>query len=411
MEVSGPALGHSRSGTAEEPSGPEQTTAFPRDMLARSLRRHRERVALRFEGRELSYADLDRLSDQLAVGLAKRGVAQGDRVALLLKNAPEFVVAHLAIAKMGAVRVPLNEMLSASEVAYMIAHSGAKAVLAHAGFSDHVSAEPDVFAARPVRICVNDQTERSLPGFEAYADVLASGGDAAAPEPRLTGSDAAMILYTGGTTGRSKGVVHTQGGLSVNLMAHLMYSEIREDDLLCLCTPLPHAAHLILETALVRGACIEITAGFDPEDLCQRISAHGITYLFLVPTMIYRLLDQKAAMDADLSNLRTILYGAFPISKARLAEAIDTLGPVFVQLYGLTEAPDFVAALPRRDHLVDDYQSACGRPTVFCDVAILNPSRGPCAAGEVGEVAVRAPYTLARYHDDPERTAEAYHQG
>ena len=347
-------------------------------------------------------------SNRLAHALAARGISHGDAVALLLRNAPEFPIADIAIAKLGAVRVPLNEMLAARDVAYMLGHSGARAAIVHSSFADLVAAERAAFDAVSVRLCVRDGEAPPLESFTPYDEAVDAAPAGPVARPPLRADDPALIIYTGGTTGRPKGVLHAQGGLGVNVLAQAMYADIAADDHLLLCTPLPHSAHLLAEAAWLAGAHSTLARGFDPVDVLDRVEGDGVTWLFLVPTMIYRLLDAPGRAGRDLAGLRTILYGAAPITTARLREALDAFGPVLVQLYGQTEVPNFVTQLSKTDHLDPANEGSCGRPTVFCDVAILGADGAHLAPGEAGEVAVRSAYTLARYHDDPEQTAAAF---
>jgi fatty-acyl-CoA synthase/long-chain acyl-CoA synthetase len=124
--------------------------------------------------------------------------------------------------------------------------------------------------------------------------------------------------------------------------------------------------------------------------------------------MIYRLLDELAIRPRDTASLRTIVYGAAPITARRLRQGLDALGPVFLQIYGQTEAPNFLTTLAKRDHLRPELHGSCGQPVLLADIAIRRPDGALALPGEAGEVVARSPYTLERYHDDPERTAEAY---
>jgi len=128
----------------------------------------------------------------------------------------------------------------------------------------------------------------------------------------------------------------------------------------------------------------------------------------MVPTMIYRLLDHPDLAGCDTSAIRTIFYGAAPITSSRLQQGIEVFGSVFKQLYGQTEAPNFICALEKADHLTPEFQRSCGQPTVFCEVAIRDNQGVEAPLGEVGEINVRSPFTLAGYYREPEKTAEAH---
>ena len=380
-----------------------------RDMVFRALDRYADRPAISAPDGDLSYAELRARALELAAGLRERGVGPGDRVVLLLRNSADFPVADLAIITLGACKVPLNDMLAADDVGYMIEHSGAKAVVAHTSFHATLSALNETLARVDVRVAIPDDANR-LDGFEAAADVTHLDGAKPADFADLDVSptDPALIIYTGGTTGRPKGVYHTQQALAVNFMSHLINAEIGADERLLICSPLPHSAQQFLLSALLRGAHVTIEAGYDAGRVLELIETRRLTWMFMVPTMIYRLLDHPDLPRRDHGSLRTIVYGASPITSARLQQGLTVFGPVFLQIYGQTEIPNLVTTLSKSDHGKAELLTSCGQPVIFCDVVIRDADGAPVATGEVGELTVRSYYTLERYHEDPDKTASAY---
>jgi fatty-acyl-CoA synthase/long-chain acyl-CoA synthetase len=236
-----------------------------------------------------------------------------------------------------------------------------------------------------------------------------------APDVEVSPGDVGLVMYTGGTTGRPKGVVHCQQQLALNLLAHRIETEIRSDERLLLSSPLPHSAGFLLQTALTAGAVTHIERGFDAAAVLEAVQNDGVSYLFMVPTMIYRLLDQAARSEGDHSALRTILYGAAPISPERLAEGLERFGPVFVQLYGQSEAPNFITRLPREAHVTDETSAhrlrSCGRPVAMAEVRIVDEHGADCPPGVPGEVAALTPYTMTEYHGLPDVTARTLRDG
>lgn len=380
--------------------------SLPHEMFTRALKRYADRPCLIFEGKTLSYADVDDASDRLAQALAARGIGHRDVVALYLRNSFEVVIADMAIIKLGAVRSPLNEMLSASDVEYMLAHAEAKALIAHSSFYETLAAAADAVSDVEVRICVTD--EGDLTGFEAYQTALDTASDDAPARPPLAPFDPHFIGFTGGTTGKSKGVLHQMAPMGINLNCHTMTAEIAADDHLLIHSPIAHAAGLFVQTALMMGARVSIMSGFDPAEMLRLVEAEKITWTFMVPTMIYRVLDHPDLAARDTSSIRTIFYGAAPITSSRLQQGIDAFGLVFKQLYGQTEAPNFICALEKADHLKPELQRSCGQPTVFCEVRICDETGAVLPLGEVGEITVRSPFTLAGYYKEPEKTADAH---
>lgn len=382
-------------------------TALPHDLYRRAFDRFSTRVAVHGPDLTLTYADLDAASNRVANYLLEMGVKQGDSVALLLRNSAAFMVADIAIVKLGCVKVPLNEMLSREDVEYMIGHAGARALIAHSSFADLLESMPKTLAELVCCIEVKD-TDSYIEDFASY-DAIVHMGDADPPaRPNVGPEDAGLIIYTGGTTGQPKGVVHVQQAIGLNLISQALNGQIHEDEHLLLCSPLPHSAQFFAEAALICGAQITIHQGFDLEAVLDTVQAQGITWTFMVPTMIYRLLDHLRGAEHDITSIRTIVYGASPITQQRLKQALDTFGPVFLQIYGQTEAPNFITTLSKSDHLCPEYQTSCGQPVIFCDVSIRNERGERLDYEEVGEITASSPYTLARYHDAPDKTAEAY---
>lgn len=376
-------------------------------LMRSALRRYCDRTALVDRGRSFSYRDLDRLSSTLAAGLAARGLRRGDRLAILLRNCAEYALVDLAILKLGAVKVPLNEMLSRSDVSYMLAHSGARMLVVHGSLVDKLDTAALEESGLGCQIEVDDLGDGPGAGRELWQALFADG-DRHCDWREVLPEDAALIMYTGGTTGRSKGVLHRHRGLAINALAHIINGEIAETEKLLLTTPLPHSSGFFLQAALLQGACVHLLDKFDPEQVLATIARERITWTFMVPTMIYRVLDAYDPARHDLASLCTLVYGAAPITRTRLQEVIEKLGPVLLQLFGQTEVPNFATKLSKTDHLEERYLGSCGQPVITAEVRIGDAVGRPLPCGEVGEILVRAPYTLEGYYEDPQKSAEVY---
>ena len=379
------------------------------DLFRRAFQRFANKEALASPEGRISYKCLSAkalvLHDELKAG----GVGSGDAVGLLLCNSIEFVVADLALIMLGACKVPLNDMLAADDIAYMVAHSGAKALIAHSSFAPKVEAISESIAELPVKLAIQND-DRNLAGFKVInLDADAAPGPIVWPDASAISSEhKALIIYTGGTTGRPKGVLHTQRNLYLNSISHQINLGIQEDDYLLVCSPLPHSAQLFVAATLLRGGKVWIEAGFEAQRVLNLIQEERITITFMVPTMIYRLLDHPSAAATDSSSIRTMVYGASPITPTRLKQAIERFGSVLLQIYGQTEVPNLITTLSKDDHLIDNYRTSCGQAVNFVDLVIRDDSGHPLPVGEVGEVSVRSNYSLLCYHDDPTRTSEAY---
>jgi fatty-acyl-CoA synthase len=352
-------------------------------LFRNALRHGSDRVALEADGTATTYGELATLVGAAAQRLTAVGVGPGRRVGMLTADPLGFVVHDLAVMACGAVLVPLNTSLTPDDVAGVLARVSTTAVVASPAASQRYAAAS---GGLPVLDDVPPRRVADLP-----------------PADNAAGSeDAAIVYFTGGTTGEPKGVVHTQAGAVATMWIHLHETGIRGDDRLLITTPLPHAAHLFVRTALLAGATTVVDPGFDASTVLDRIDDAAITWTFMVPTMIYRLLDAAAARSWRSSTLRTIQYGAAPIAGDRLREGVGRFGPVFQQLYGQTECPDFATALRKADHLraleEPHLLGSAGTATLTTEVSVRTDGRS-LPTGEVGEVCVRGPIVMRGYWD------------
>lgn len=387
-----------------------------KQLMVSAMDRFPTRVALVCEGVEYTYADLCSRANRLGNALVALGVRPGDPVGLLLPNGLDYVIADQAIARIGAAKVPLNDMSSAKDIAYCLADSRAGVVISE---GDMLAAACDSGSPYLELVIACDDSTRSHPSVRvlSLAEAVAGRADTltlSAPSEH----DVGLIMYTGGTTGRSKGVVHRQFGLAQNLLSHLIETSLQADDRVLLMTPLPHSAGFLMQTAFLAGATVLLERKFDPELTLRRIGEDRVTFTFMVPTMIYRVLDASAGRSLDLTSLRTILYGAAPITRDRLEQGLEVLGPVFMQIYGQSEAPNFITRLRREDHTCDPAGihrlSSCGQAVTMSRVKIVDPSdatRRELPVGEVGEVAALTPYTMDGYWQLPEVTSGSLQDG
>jgi len=383
-----------------------------RALLGNALRTYAAQPAVVADGRTWSFAELDEASNRLAHALVGLGVGPSVPVALMMSNSAEYVVADLAVLKLGAAKVPLNDMLSAEEATYILRDSGAVVALTTSSQLD--VALTHLKAGEELREVVAVDPDGHHQGASGWAETLAAH-PATPPEVDIDPTDIGLMMYTGGTTGRPKGVVHRQQQLALNQLAHRIETEIRSDERLLLSSPLPHSAGLLLQTALCAGAVTHVERGFDAATVLGAVEEEGVSYLFLVPTMIYRLLDRAAEDGGDYSALRTILYGAAPISPERLTEGLERFGPVFMQLYGQSEAPNFITRLSREDHVAGASDAgrlrSCGRPTAMAEVRIVDADGRVCPPGTEGEVVARTAFTMTEYHRLPDVTERTLREG
>lgn len=387
-------------------------------VLAKSLDRHAERTALVSENRHVTYRELDHHSNALANELVERGIGLEDRVGLLLSNSVPYVVSDLAVAKAGATRLPVNGMLTDDEITYILSDADARVVICDVEYADFVSNLAEDSATLDGCIAVGTD-ERAFPDDVKSFETVCGNGDASRrPNVSPTPEDVAAHFYTSGTTGRPKGVVHTHRSIVLNLHANATELDIASNDRQLLVTPLTHSAGVSLWSGLLRGTTAVVRDGFDTDRTLTDIGHYDVTWAYMVPTMIYRVLDQYDPERHDTTSLRTLAYGSAPMSPSRLREAIDTFGPVLVQFYAQTEVPQIVTTLGKKEHEYalesgrEALLTSAGKPCLMSDVRIVDVETGePLPPNEEGEIAATAPYRMREYHDRPEATRETLSDG
>jgi len=392
-------------------SAPSLLTLKP--LYTNALRKYAQRTAIDCDANTLSYRQLLDASCRFAHGLSAVGLAANVRVALLMSNCLEYAVADQAIIQSGGVKVPLNDMLGEKEIRYIVADSNARVLVVGPAFFEIVARNRDAWPELETVIGIAAAAD-CPEGVEPW-DEFSAGQPETPPDVAVAPDDLAVIAYTGGTTGQPKGVLLTQQSMVLDVLSHVVEMELLDDERLLLCSPLAHSAGFLMLAGLLKGATHLVERGFAPETVVRRIENDGVTLTFMVPTMIYRLIDWIGDTRYDLSSLRSILYGAAPITLPRLREGLALFGPVFMQIYGQTEAPNFITRLRRQDHRPDDDTAhrlaSCGQPVAMAEVRIVDADNRTQPVGEVGELAARTPYTMAGYHGLPDKSAETLIDG
>lgn len=360
---------------------------------------------------------------QLARALRAAGLKQGDALGLLSLNRPEAYLAQLAGRLVGARYTPLHPLGSADDHEYVARDAGI----------DLLVYDPGLYSGRVAELTARDAVRAAYslgpdpasgegsgdgPGHDLLA--LADEQDAGPVEPApVRGGDVATVYYTGGTTGQPKGVAHTWFGRWYTEVIAVGRDLPATPPRMLVSTPISHAGGTYLGPTILRGGSVVLADKFDPAGFLALIERWRVTETFLVPTMLYRLLDHlrsvadEGGAGPDLSSLGEILYGASPMSPTRLAEAIERFGPIFVQGYGQTEAGVNILRLPPREHRLDRpaILASAGRPTVGVVAKILREDLTEAGTGEVGELCLRGPFVMKGYWNRPDLTEAALRGG
>jgi len=382
-------------------------------MVEWGARRHAGRVAFVFEGREWSFAEVDEGAARLANALVELGVRNGDRVAVMVENRPEYAVAEFAIVKAGAVRVPLLITLTAPELATCLDFAQVDAIVFSGGCASVVRAGAAT-ADRDVALIALDD---AAPGEHDFT-TLVEGSSPRAPVVDLVEEDPYAIRFTGGTTGVPKAVLMPQRSMVTIITNQLLNWDISDRDVGLSIHPLSHAAGMMMYGWWVRGATHVIRPAFrlDPHDVLSTIERHRVTTAFMIPTVLNVLLDSDAIGRYDTSSLNAVIYGGAPIPLQRLREALRVFGPVFVQIYGTTEAPNILTTLLAHEHAFDGDDppgrlASAGRVGLGVEVRVVDPAGHSCPPGESGEIISRGPHTMAGYWNHPDLTAQHLRDG
>ena len=373
--------------------------------VADVIRRHAERrpdaVALRDGERELVYGDLDQRSNRLAQALRASGVGAGTRVAYLDRSSPEVIELLFAASKAGAVLVPLNWRLAPPELAAVVADARAPVLIAGPAYREVAEDVLERLSPAPELVVVGEAYERWLAAYEPRD-----------PGGRGQAGDVIVQMYTSGTTGVPKGVLTTHGNLAVTAQTSLRWAF---DERSVSLTPLPmfHIGGIgWTYCGLWHGATTILVRDFEPTGVLDILERRRVTNAVLVPTMLQMLTAVPGAAERDYSALRSIAYGAAPITTPVLKATLRTFGCALLGLYGLTESTGGVVALEPEDHDPggprEHLLRSAGRPYPWVELRIADPaSGGPVGTDVVGEVWLRGPNVTPGYFNRPAETRAA----
>lgn len=380
-------------------------------LLKTALKKHSKRTLAKFGDKPYTYKEIDLASNRVANAIHKAGFGPGDRMATMLPNSFELLTIAFGIYKSGATYSPLNMMVGDKDIEYIISDAQIKVIFVDASLKERISGLKGDMASVKKIVVINAPAEKENTRYEDFI----KGASDDDPGPNVAADSECLVVYTGGTTGRSKGVVHTQYTLALNILAHCALGYIESDDVFLLMTPLSHSAGWQLYSGACMGAKFIIESQFDPFKLMELVGKEKVTKLFLVPTIIYVMLDILKQQKYDLSSLQSLFYGASPIQANRLEEALQAFGPILIQKYGLVECPNMITALSVADHLEaktnPELLKSCGKADIMVTVKIADDKDQELPRGELGEILVRSPYLMKEYLNQPDVTAETLRGG
>jgi len=373
------------------------------DHLVAAIARFPDRNAFVSEDAVITYRELGQWVSKLAQFFDSLGLKPGDTVAQLGVNRFEVFAIIAAVYLRGLRSVTLHAMGSEDDHAYVLNDSGADLVIADA----YHGARATVLRERctEVRHWVS---LGELPGF----DRLESAISAIEPQPlAATGQaeDIIRLAYTGGTTGRPKGVMLSNRALVTNALLDLAAKEWPEQVRYLCAAPISHGAGSLVVPSLMQGGSVTLLRSFSVDGFIDAVKRHDCNVTWLVPTMLYGVLDSSRNAEVDWSRFHTLVYSGAPASPDRIRQALSVMGPILIQSYGQTEAPNDLLILSRDEHLrlTDDQLACAGRPYPQVRIALLDENGDPVADGQVGEICVRGPLVMSGYLNKQEETAKA----
>jgi fatty-acyl-CoA synthase len=378
-----------------------------------ALKRHRDKPVLFLGDTTLTGGQLAERISQYIQAFEALGAGTGSICGLLSLNRPEVLMIIGASQTQGYRRTALHPLGSLDDHAFVLTDAEVTSLI--------IDPNP-MFVERALGLLAKVPSLKQIltigPVPEALAGHAAVDLTAEAAKYSPTPLVAADLppdhiggmTYTGGTTGRPKGVMGTTQSITTMTTVQLAEWEWPQNPRFLMCTPLSHAGAAFFTPVIVKGGELIVLTKFDPAEVLRVIEEQKISATMLVPSMIYALMDHPDSHTRDLSSLETVYYGASAMNPVRLKEAINRFGPIFAQYYGQSEAPMVITYLAKGDH--DEKRlTSCGRPTLFARTALLGEDGKPVPQGEVGEVCVSGPLLCGGYWNLPEETCKTFHDG
>jgi long-chain acyl-CoA synthetase len=378
---------------------------------SRNARLYGDKPAFVADGVAVSFAEHNSRINRLVDALGRRGLAKGDRIAILARNCLPYPDLYGVAEKGGLVLAPLNFRLTPFELLKVIPRIEPSVLFVQESYAETVEAIRDELP--PMELVLIDGPDRD--GWTPFGALLDEGADRE-PDVVVEPDDVCWLISTSGTTGVPRSAMHTHRGQFFNATATALEMRLSATDRHLALMPLFHIggwAEVLAHT--LRGCTVVLQDGFDAERVLHDIDAYRITTTQLVPTMVTWLLESPALERHDVSSLRMAFYASAPMPTELLRRALDRFGPIFMQGYGQTESGPLVTTLPEHEHHLDGELAgrlaSCGHAIPGVEIRIVDPEGRELPAGEVGEMAVRGPNVMTGYWRDADASREALRGG
>ncbi|MEN8675590.1 fatty-acid--CoA ligase FadD8 [Nocardioides sp.] len=405
-----PAAG---SATSQASSATMRTATHNGNLMVAALKRHHDKPVMYLGDTTLTGGETAEQMSRYVQAFEALGAGTGTHGALLALNRPEVLYILGSGQTQGYRRTSLHPLGSADDHAYVINDAGITFLIIDPYFTERALELLDKCPGLSQVLTIGPVPE---PLAHVGVDLVAKAAEFVAQPltaKLLPPDHIVSITYTGGTTGKPKGVIGTSAAMNTMSQIQLAEWEWPENPKFLMCTPLSHAGAAFFVPTVIKGGTLHVLSRFDPAEVLRTIEEQRITATMLVPSMLYALMDHPDSHTRDLSSLETVYYGASAINPVRLKEAIDRFGPIFAQYYGQSEAPMVITYLSRADHVTGDDRrlASCGRPSAFIRTALLDEDGNEVPVGEPGEICVSGSLLAGGYWNLPEETAETFRDG
>ena len=381
------------------------------DMLRRSAQRLGDKTALICGDTTWTYAGMNAICDRLGRGLGKFGVGKGDRVAVLSRNSHSFAALRFALARIGAVMVPINFMLNPDEIRFILSSSGATVLAVGPDFVEAAREAAAKDCAVKSMVWLPGEDSATPPaGMTTFDDLL--DADAAPVTTYVDNRDLAQIIYTSGTESLPKGAMLSHEAVMWQYVSCIIEGGMAEDDIVLHALPLYHCAQLdvFLGPSVYLGSTNIVIGKPMPDLILSLIARHGVTSFFAPPTVWIGMLRSPAFDQTDLGSLKKGYYGASIMPVEVLLELQRRLPNVrFWNFYGQTEIAPLATVLKPEDQLRK--AGSAGKPVLNVETRVVNDAMQDVGVGEIGEIVHRSPHLLSGYYNNPEKTTEAFAGG
>lgn len=380
--------------------------------LTRNARRRPDSVATVYDGHTWTWAEFNARVSALAYALrSDLGLQTGDTVLVQSANNNQMLEIMMAVFRAGLVWAPANFRQGTDEVAYQCQKSRARALIVEQAFPDHAHACSGLVDHI---VAIGD-----LPDAHSYDDLIARHLGQSYPDAPVDRDDPCWLFFTSGSTGRPKAVVLTHGQMTFTILNHMndLMPGLSPRDASLVVAPLSHgaAAHAMAQIAAGAKSVILPQGRFDPAQAWKMVQDWKVSNMFTVPTIVKILVEDPSIDQFDHSSLRHVVYAGAPMYRADQKRALQALGSVLVQYYGLGEVTGAITVLRPEDHHIDDTPEArpgtCGVERTGLQVTIQDDKGAICAPGETGEICVIGPAVFPGYLDDDGANAKSFRNG